>query len=167
MRTVLLLGSESDRPHAAKIIEELDRFGVPHETFVVSAHKVPERVIEIIDRCNSYSGPLVYVTVAGRSNGLSGVTAGSAVHPVIACPPFSDKSDYLINIHSSLQMPKDTPVMTVVDPVNAALAAARMLALAREDVRLKIRRRIDDVKREYSDSSSNAAGAEAPPADAG
>ncbi len=151
MKTVILLGSESDRPHADKIIEQLDRFAILHETFVVSAHKVPERLIELIDRFNRYSRPLVYITVAGRSNGLSGVTAGSALHPVIACPPFSDKSDYLINVHSSLQMPKDTPVLTVIDPANAALAAARILALAREDLKMKIRGHIDDVKRAYQD----------------
>ena len=160
MKTVILLGSESDRPHAEKIIDELNRFAILHETFVVSAHKVPERLIELIQRFNAYSRPLVYITVAGRSNGLSGVTAGSALHPVIACPPFSDRSDYLTNIHSSLQMPKDTPVLTVVDPANAALAAARILALTREDLKLKIRGHIDDVKRAYDPVSDDASGTE-------
>tara|TARA_Y100000588_G_scaffold338917_1_gene381224 strand:+ start:14856 stop:15353 length:498 start_codon:yes stop_codon:yes gene_type:complete len=150
VKIVILLGSESDRSHAQKIIDGLDRFVIPHETFVVSAHKVPELLIELIQRFNAYTEPLVYITVAGRSNGLSGVTAGSALHPVIACPPFSDRSDYLTNIHSSLQMPKDTPVLTVVDPANAALSAARILALFQEDLKLKIRSHIDGVKRTYA-----------------
>ncbi len=42
-------------------------------------------------------------------------------------PPFSDKADMLVNIHSTLQMPSNTPVLTVIDPGNCALAAKRIL----------------------------------------
>ena len=92
---------------------------------------------------------VVYITCAGRSNGLSGVIAGSSVHPVIACPPFSGKDDYLVNIHSTLQMPSDTPVLTVVDPKNAALAAARILSLCDESLRKKVEKRISEVKHSF------------------
>ena len=145
----ILLGSESDRDHAKKITDELDKFGVEHEVRVISAHKVPEMCVSYIQETNKKEN-VVYITCAGRSNGLSGVISGSAVHPVIACPPFSDKADYLANIHSSVQMPGDTPAMTVVDPKNAALAAVKILALADKNLQKKVEARIAEVKKSFT-----------------
>ncbi|MBU1935507.1 AIR carboxylase family protein, partial [Patescibacteria group bacterium] len=89
------------------------------------------------------------ITIAGRSNGLSGVTAANSIHPVIACPPFSDKADYLTNIHSSVQMPSDTPAMTVIDPQNAAMAALRILALTDKKLRKQIAEHINEIKESF------------------
>jgi len=144
----ILLGSESDRDHAKKITAELDAFGVPYEVKVISAHKVPELCVEYIKETNKKTN-VVYITCAGRSNGLSGVISGSALHPVIACPPFSDKADYLANIHSSVLMPGDTPAMTVVDPKNAALAAVKILALSDKNLQKRLLARIASVKRSF------------------
>ncbi|MDD4352078.1 MAG: 5-(carboxyamino)imidazole ribonucleotide mutase [Candidatus Gracilibacteria bacterium] len=144
-----LLGSDTDHDFAGKITKVLDEFEVTYDIKVASAHKVPEKVIEIIKANNAKEEAICYITIAGRSNGLSGVTAGSAIHPVIACPPFQDKSDYAVNIHSTLQMPSDTPVLTVIDPVNAALCAARILALTDKDLKLKIEERIKNVKGKF------------------
>ena len=144
----ILLGSDSDRDHAKKITDELDKFGIPHEVRVISAHKVPEMCVEYIKKTNKKEN-VVYITCAGRSNGLSGVISGSAIHPVIACPPFSDKADYLANIHSSVLMPSDTPAMTVVDPKNAALAAVKILALTDTKLMAKVEKRISEIKRGF------------------
>lgn len=144
----ILLGSLSDRDHAKKITDELDLFGIPYEVKAISAHKVPELCIEYVHKMNKQKN-VVYITCAGRSNGLSGVIAGSSVHPVIACPPFSDKADYLANIHSSTLMPTDTPSMTVVDPKNAALAAVKILALTDEKLHKKVEERIAKVKKSF------------------
>jgi phosphoribosylaminoimidazole carboxylase PurE protein len=92
---------------------------------------------------------MVIITCVGMSNGLSGVVAGSSVHPVIACPVFKDKNDYLVNIHSTLQMPSDVPVMTVLDPKNAALSAVKILAEGNTELRQKIAERIEKVKGKY------------------
>ena len=141
----ILLGSEADREHAKRITDELDQFGVSHEVKVLSAHKVPELCLEHIAGTNAQKN-VVYITCAGRSNGLSGVISGSSYHPVIACPPFSDKADYLANIHSSVMMPGDTPAMTVIDPKNAALAAVKILAAADDELHKKVAGRIAKVK---------------------
>jgi phosphoribosylcarboxyaminoimidazole (NCAIR) mutase len=77
------------------------------------------------------------------------VVAASSLHPVIACPVFHDEGDYLINIHSTLQMPSDVPVMTVLNPKNAALAAVKILAASDEGLRKKIEKRIANVKGKY------------------
>ena len=90
MPVSILLGSDSDRDHAKKITDEIEKFGVPYEVKIMSAHKVPELCVEYVREMNKKEN-VVYITCAGRSNGLSGVIAGSSVHPVIACPPFSSK----------------------------------------------------------------------------
>ena len=99
MLVPIIMGSKSDEAHARKIAEHLDRFGVKAELYVASAHKVPELVLSIVDDFNKSNDDICYITIAGRSNGLSGVVAANSIHPVIACPPFKDKADYLSNIH--------------------------------------------------------------------
>ncbi|MFH1284212.1 MAG: AIR carboxylase family protein [Candidatus Peregrinibacteria bacterium] len=149
MKVVFLLGSESDKSFADKILEKLAPWGVENEVIVASAHKVPEKVLEIVQKNNESEKNLVYITIAGRSNGLSGVTAANSIHPVIACPPFKDKEDFMININSTLVMPSDTPVLTVLDPGNAAAAAVRMLAIADDGLRAKVVGRIAEIKKSF------------------
>jgi phosphoribosylcarboxyaminoimidazole (NCAIR) mutase len=83
--------------------------------------------LEILDTINESVEPVVCITVAGRSNALSGVVACNSKWPVIACPYFQDLQDYSVNIHSTLQMPSKVPVLAAIDPQNAALAAVRIL----------------------------------------
>jgi len=149
MKVIFVLGSESDKGFAEKIIAELGKFEVEHVMHVVSAHKVPEKVFALVQDYNKSDEPIVYVTIAGRSNGLSGVVAANSVHPVIACPPFADKNDMLVNMHSTLQMPSDTPVLTVVDPKNAAVAAVRILGLADKNLKAKTEKRIEEIKASF------------------
>ena len=142
------MGSESDKDWSQKINTELERWGLSSETIVASAHKVPEKVFEIVDNFNKEKD-IIYITIAGRSNGLSGVVAANSVHPVIACPPFSDKTDMLVNINSTIQMPSDTPVLTVLDPKNVAAAAARILGISNSDLQDKVRENIKNIKNTY------------------
>ena len=125
MKVVLILGSTSDEGHAQKITSSLDEFGIAWDQHVASAHKQPRKVLEILD-ANANEESIVYVTIAGRSNALSGFVAANSEFPTIGCPPFSDKMDMLVNIHSTLQMPSNTPVITVLDPGNCALAIKRI-----------------------------------------
>ena len=125
MKTVIIMGSTSDEPHTKKITDRLDEYGIPWEQHVASAHKKPKKVLEILDSYKEKAG-IIYVTIAGRSNALSGFVAANSEFPTIACPPFADKTDMLINIHSTLQMPSDTPVLTILDPGNCALAVNRI-----------------------------------------
>ena len=145
----ILIGSGKDEFWAGKIVAELDKWGIPSKIHVVSAHKVPELLVEIVNDYNKSQDQICYVTVAGRSNGLSGCTAGSSLHPVIACPPFADKCDMSVNINSTLQMPSDTPVMTVLDPVNAALSVVRIFALGDMELRKKYEEHIKKIKESF------------------
>ena len=125
MKTILILGSEVDQPFADKITTELSKRQIPFEVFVASAHKKTREVLEIVEKFEKEK--VVFITIAGRSNALSGVVAANSTKPVLACPPFKDKDDYLVNIHSTLQMPSGTPVLTILEPANCAEAAARIL----------------------------------------
>ena len=128
MKAVLILGSETDNDWAKQITDRLSGLGVRWEQHVASAHKTPRKVLEILDT-NASERRLVYVTIAGRSNALSGFVAGNTKVPVLACPPFKDKVDMLVNVHSTLQMPSQVPVLTVLDPGNCADAVKRILDL--------------------------------------
>ena len=125
MKAVLIMGSTSDEPHAKKITDKLDEYGITWEQYAASAHKQPLKVLEILDT-NKDEQDIVYITIAGRSNALSGFVAANSEFPTLGCPPFSDKADMLVNIHSTLQMPSNTPVRTVIDPGNCALAVKRI-----------------------------------------
>ncbi|TVR69547.1 MAG: AIR carboxylase family protein [Spirochaetaceae bacterium] len=128
MKVVFIMGSEADTSHADTIARHLDELRVEHVRHVASAHKQPLKVLEIVQSYRAEQ--VVYITIAGRSNALSGFVAANSDKPVIACPPFADKTDMLVNIHSTLQMPSKTPVLTVIDPGNAALAAHRIISFA-------------------------------------
>ena len=128
MKAILIMGSTSDEHHAKKITDKLDEYGVSWEQHAASAHKQPLKVLEILND-NKEKANIVYITIAGRSNALSGFVAANSNFPTLGCPPFSDKSDMLVNIHSTLQMPSNTPVLTVIDPGNCALAVKRIFGV--------------------------------------
>ena len=128
MKAVLIMGSTSDEPHAKKITDKLDDYGIAWEQHVASAHKQPLKVLEILET-NKDREDIVYGTIAGRANALSGFVAANSEFPTLGCPPFSDKTDMLVNIHSTLQMPSNTPVLTVIDPGNCALAVKRIFGV--------------------------------------
>jgi 5-(carboxyamino)imidazole ribonucleotide mutase len=128
MKAVIIMGSTSDEPHAKKITDKLDDYNISWEQHAASAHKQPLKVLEIL-QANEEAKDIIYITIAGRSNALSGFVAANSNFPTLGCPPFSDKSDMLVNIHSTLQMPSNTPVLTVLDPGNCALAVKRIFGV--------------------------------------
>ena len=125
MKEVIIMGSTADEPHAKKITDNLDAMSIQWEQHAASADKQPLEVLKILED-NANEESVVYVTIAGRSNALSGFVGANSGFPTIACPPFVDKTDMLVNIHSTLQMPSKTPVLTVLDPGNCATAIQRI-----------------------------------------
>ena len=125
---VILMGSNADSAHCAKIGAALDDFGIEHESRVGSAHKTPGHVTDLLADYEASGRPRVYITVAGRSNALSGFVDGSVDAPVIACPPLSDAFGGA-DLYSSIRMPSGIAPALVLDPANAALLAAKILGL--------------------------------------
>lgn len=125
---VIIAGSQSDANWVNKLRGALEGVGVYSHYYYASAHKEPEKVLEILDTYN-VGQRIVYITCAGMSNALSGFVAANTPFPVIANPVYTDKVDMMVNIHSTIQMPSRVPSMTVLSIGNVALAAARILQL--------------------------------------
>ena len=126
---VILSGSTSDDAHVKKLVsfaQKQNLFTIEH---VSSAHKNTMEVMDILRKYNSKKGRVIFITVAGRSNALSGVVASNTQYPTIACPPFKDKVDMSVNINSTLQCPSKVPVMTILEPLNVALACSKIFNL--------------------------------------
>ena len=134
-RVVILMGSGADREHAAKVAATATALGLDVEQRVGSAHKTAHHVLAIIDHYNADPRPKVWVTIAGRSNALSAFVDGLITDPVISCPPLSINED----VWSSLRMPADVSPLVVLDPSNAGLAAAKILAVGNPELTGRIR----------------------------
>lgn len=134
---VILMGSPADREWCDRITRALDRFGVPFETCVSSAHKTPRALLDSLDRWEASGERIVYITVAGRSNALSGFVDAQVAAPVIACPPASESFGGM-DILSSLRMPRGVAPMVVLEPENAALAATKILGLSLPETRNRV-----------------------------
>ena len=126
---VVLCGSERDMAHAREIAEAAREFGLGAVIRIASAHRTPEKALQIIRDLNTAARrvPVVLITVAGRSNALSGFCDPQTVLPVIACPPPSDFAD---DVWSSLRMPTGVAPLYVCNPTNAAVAAAKIIGLS-------------------------------------
>jgi phosphoribosylaminoimidazole-succinocarboxamide synthase len=127
----VIMGSPGDVEHCRKIQKVVQSYDVHCELRVVSAHKNGEAIPQITADYQESIEPVAIIAVAGRSNGLGGALSANLAVPVISCPPFSDKADLLVNLHSSLMMPSYTPAATIVDTTNAALFAVKALNLSR------------------------------------
>ena len=142
-KAVIIMGSKGDIEWSKKIVETLGKLGVESVLRVASAHKVPLRCYELIKEYERED--VVFITVAGRSNALSGFTDAQTYCPVIACPPYSEKfggSD----VFSSLRMPSGVAPMVVLEPENAALAAAKILGLTDEKVKQRVKEYQEKLK---------------------
>jgi phosphoribosylaminoimidazole carboxylase PurE protein len=134
---VILMGSRSDMDHAAKSVEGLTEYGISAEVRIGSAHKTPAHVLDILEVLEADERPKVYITIAGRSNALSGFVDGQVNAPVIACPPISSSFGGA-DIYSSLRMPSGIAPAVVLDPGGAALLAAKILGIHDPVIREKV-----------------------------
>ena len=135
---VILMGSKADMEHCTKISEACKGFGLDTVLRIGSAHKTPEHVVSILKQYEADDRPKVYITVAGRSNALSGFTDGSVSAPVIACPPPSESFGGA-DVYSSLRMPSGIAPAVVLEPFNAALLAAKIFGVTNAEVREQVR----------------------------
>lgn len=135
-KVVIIMGSKGDLEHSQKIAGMIKKMGgVECVMRIASAHKVPLKALDIV---RQYEGDeTVFITVAGRSNALSGFVDANTARPVIACPPYSDKFGGK-DIYSTLRMPSGVCPMLVLEPEEAGLAALKILALNNKPLAAKI-----------------------------
>jgi 5-(carboxyamino)imidazole ribonucleotide mutase len=134
-KILIIMGSGKDLEFAKKIQEIVEEFDVECELRVASAHKTPNKVLKIIEK--NRDEKVVYVTIAGRSNALSGFVDANTSKPVIAAPPYSDKFGGL-DIFSSLRMPSGVAPLVVLGSEQAALAALKILGINDENLEKNI-----------------------------
>jgi phosphoribosylaminoimidazole carboxylase PurE protein len=133
----IIMGSRTDLSHAQAIAGALQSLGIQSEIRVASAHKVTQYLLDMLATYEADPQPKVYITVAGRSNALSGVVDANVTAPVIACPPYSDRFGGA-DLFSSLRMPSGVAPAVVLEPTAAALLAAKILALADPALRERV-----------------------------
>jgi len=138
MLVPIIMGSKADLTFALKIAAALEEFGVPCELRVASAHKSALYLLQMLADYEATGQVTAYITVAGRSNALSGLVDAQVTAPVIACPPYSEAFAGA-DIYSSLRMPKGVAPLVVLEPEGAALAAAKIAALSDPTVRTRVR----------------------------
>lgn len=137
---VIVMGSASDKDHCQKIAKHCAELGLRTELRVSSAHKATVDTLQIVRKYESEHQRLVFVAVAGRSNGLGPVLSGNTSYPVINCPPV--RADNVAqDVWSSLNVPSGLGCGTVLYPEAAALNAAQILGLADYIVWSKLRAR--------------------------
>lgn len=133
----ILMGSASDMSYCRKIAAALTKLGLASDLRVASAHKVPARLLQVVERYETDGRPKVYIAVAGRSNALSGMLDCAVSAPVVSCPPPSDAFAGA-DIFSSLRMPGGVAPALVLEPSAAALLAAKILAVSDPVLRARV-----------------------------
>jgi 5-(carboxyamino)imidazole ribonucleotide mutase len=127
----IIMGSSSDHDVMLPAADVLQRFGVPYEIRVVSAHRTPEDMVAYA-RDAAGRGLKVLIAGAGGAAHLPGMVAAMTTLPVIGVPVSLARLDGLDSLLSIVQMPRGVPVATVAvnGAANAGLLALRMLAIA-------------------------------------
>jgi phosphoribosylaminoimidazole-succinocarboxamide synthase len=124
----IILGSAADNEHADRIAKALASYGIAARRHIASAHKTPLYALRKVQQLDSMLGQVVYITIAGRSNALSAFVDAATANPVIASPVIGSTWGGM-EIVSSLALPTGVASMVVLEPENAALAAAKILAV--------------------------------------
>lgn len=138
-KIAIVMGSDSDLPVVEKAMATLDKFVVPFEAHVYSAHRTPEeaRALALGARENGFGA---IIAAAGKAAHLAGALAANTTLPVIGIPIKSSTLDGLDALLSTVQMPGGIPVATVaIDGAeNAALLAMQILSVSDEELRVKL-----------------------------
>ncbi len=131
----ILMGSanDADKMKAASVI--LDRFGIETDVRVLSAHRNPGPVVELVSTARE-NGYTAFICGAGMAAHLAGVVAAHTTLPVIGVPLSGGGLNGVDALYSTVQMPKGIPVATVAidGSQNAGLLVVHMLSITDEDL---------------------------------
>jgi phosphoribosylaminoimidazole carboxylase len=142
----VVMGSDSDLPVLKACFQILDKFAIPYQTRITSAHRTPDWMREFAKSAKD-EGFKVIIAAAGGAAHLPGMAASWTTLPVIGCPVKATHLDGLDSLWSMTQMPRGEPVATVGinNSTNAALLAARVLSVSDP--------RIANLLREYAENN--------------
>ena len=133
MKVAVLMGSDSDLSRLEGCLDHLRKLEIEFEARVLSAHRTPEQLVGFVE--DASAGDVgVFICAAGGAAHLAGVVSAHTMKPVIGIPMDNPPMGGLDALLATVQMPGGIPVATVAagsgGPTNAALFAARILALS-------------------------------------
>ena len=136
------MGSLSDWETMKHAVEVLEKFSIPYEREVVSAHRTPVWMAEFASNAEA-SGLEVIIAGAGGAAHLPGMVAAHTILPVLGVPVQSAALNGLDSLLSIVQMPGGVPVATLAigkpGAINAGLLAVSILATSRPELRAMLR----------------------------
>ncbi|RLN52742.1 hypothetical protein BBJ28_00009631 [Nothophytophthora sp. Chile5] len=145
----IVMGSDSDLPTMAAAADMLEKFGVPYELTIVSAHRTPTRMYEYAQSAVT-RGLKVLIAGAGGAAHLPGMLAALTPLPVVGVPVKTSTLNGEDSLLSIVQMPRGVPVATVAigNSTNAGLLAVRILGARDEALVDAMATFLDTQKRE-------------------
>ncbi|NPA25804.1 MAG: 5-(carboxyamino)imidazole ribonucleotide mutase [Deltaproteobacteria bacterium] len=150
LEILILMGSDSDWEIMQAACRLLDEFNITYEARVSSAHRTPERTLELVREAEK-NGAKAIIAGAGAAAHLAGVVAGHSLLPVIAVPLNATSLQGLDALLATVQMPAGIPVACMAigkaGAANAALFALQILATANS----AIARQLADYRRAMGD----------------
>ncbi|MBI5431921.1 MAG: 5-(carboxyamino)imidazole ribonucleotide mutase [Planctomycetes bacterium] len=157
MKVAILMGSDSDWSRLEPCAAELKKHGVAVEARVLSAHRTPKQVVEFVEGAPA-RGVEVLICAAGGAAHLAGVVAAHTDLPVIGIPIDNPPLGGLDALLSTVQMPGGVPVAAVAvgggGPLNAALFALRILALAHPELAPKLAQHRADMAKKVAEKDA-------------
>ncbi len=158
-RIAIVAGSDSDCPHLEGAVEFLEEMEIDYELHVMSAHRSPEKVSAFAEEAEE-RGLKVILAAAGGAAHLAGVVAAHTRLPVVGIPISTDRMGGMDSLFSTVQMPGGVPVASVglgsSGGENAAVFAARILALQDEDLRDRLEEFYENMEDEVEQKNRRA-----------
>lgn len=158
MQVAIFFGSKSDTEVMRGAANALKEFGVEYKAFILSAHRVPEKLEETLEEIQA-QGCQVIIAGAGLAAHLPGVIASKTILPVIGVP-VKAAIEGLDALYSIVQMPKSIPVATVGinNSYNAGMLAVQMLSVNNDELKNKLKEFRLNMKKKFIEE--NAEGVE-------
>jgi 5-(carboxyamino)imidazole ribonucleotide mutase len=152
----IIMGSDSDWPIMEEAAKALDTFGISYTADVVSAHRMPEEMVDFA-KTAAAKGYKVIIAGAGGAAHLPGMVASLTTLPVIGVPVSLKNLEGMDSLLSIVQMPGGVPVATVgIDNAkNAGILAARIIGSADASVAKKIESQLASLSEEAKAKGAN------------
>lgn len=153
----IIMGSKSDYEIMKECASTLEKFGVPYELIISSAHRSPKRTKDYVEAAEA-KGARVFIAAAGMAAHLAGALASITTKPVLGVPMASGELRGEDALLSTVMMPSGMPVGTLgignAGAINAAYLAVQIMALQDDELKVKLQEdRIGKAKKVALDSS--------------
>ncbi|EYE89148.1 N5-carboxyaminoimidazole ribonucleotide mutase [Fervidicella metallireducens AeB] len=149
MKVAIIFGSKSDKEIMKGAADALKEFSVEYKAFILSAHRVPEKLMEVLKELENQNCECI-IAGAGLAAHLPGVIASHTTLPVIGVP-INAALNGLDSLLSIVQMPKSIPVATVGinNSYNAGMLAVQILSNKYPEIKDKLKEYRKNMKDKF------------------